>query len=64
MIPQGIVRPAHMPMIDKSVFSSGIRFKCTGGGECCKARGGYAYVYVTLEERQRLAGETRRAGKL
>ena len=44
-----------MAKIDKSVYESGIRFECTGCGECCKARGNYAYVYVTLAERQRLA---------
>ncbi len=44
-----------MRKTDKSIYSSGIRFECTGCGECCKARGSYAYVYVTLAERQRLA---------
>lgn len=44
-----------MTRIDKSLFASGIRFECTGCGECCKARHGYGYIYVTLKERQRLA---------
>lgn len=44
-----------MPKIDKNVYASGIRFECTSCGECCKARGGYDYVYVTLVERRRLA---------
>ena len=44
-----------MKPIDQSVYSTGIRFECTGCGECCKSRGSYQYVYVTLEERRRLA---------
>ena len=40
----------------QSVYGSGIRFECTGCGECCKSRGQYQYVYVSLEERRRLAG--------
>jgi uncharacterized protein len=41
--------------IDKSLYADGIRFECTGCGECCRARHGYGYIYVTLKERQRLA---------
>ncbi len=41
--------------MEKSFYSAGLRFECTGCGECCKSRGGYDYVYVSLEERQRLA---------
>lgn len=44
-----------MSAVDKSLYKSGIRFECTGCGECCKSRGGYGYIYVTLEERRRLA---------
>ena len=44
-----------MSGVDKSLYSSGIRFECTGCGECCKARHGYGHIYVTLAERQRLA---------
>lgn len=44
-----------MAAIDKSIYSSGIRFECTGCGECCRARGGYGYIYVNIEERRRLA---------
>jgi Fe-S-cluster containining protein len=44
-----------MSRIDKSLYASGIRFECTGCGECCRSRHGYGYIYVTLEERRRLA---------
>ncbi len=33
----------------------GLRFECTGCGECCKTRGEYAYVYVTEDEAVALA---------
>ncbi len=48
-----------MPKIEKQVYASGIRFECTACGECCKSRGGYDYVYVTLDERRRLAKHLR-----
>ena len=44
-----------MSAVDKSIYGSGIRFECTGCGECCRARGSYGYIYVALEERRRLA---------
>ena len=44
-----------MSIVDKTIYRDGIRFECTGCGECCKSRGRYQFVYVTLEERRRLA---------
>ena len=41
--------------MDPSLFANGIRFECTGCGECCRARHGYGYIYVDLKERRRLA---------
>jgi len=41
--------------VDPAVYAAGLRFECTGCGECCKARGSYSFVYVTLPERRRLA---------
>jgi Fe-S-cluster containining protein len=35
--------------------ANGLRFECTACGECCRARGSYCFVYVTLAERRRLA---------
>ena len=37
-------------------WHDGIRFECRGSGHCCHARGAYGYVYLTLEDRARLAG--------
>ena len=36
-------------------WSEGVRFACQGSGRCCVSRGGYGYVYLTLEDRRRLA---------
>jgi hypothetical protein len=41
---------------DPDFYAKGLRFACTGCGECCRARHGKpSWVYVTLDERRRLA---------
>jgi len=44
-----------MKVIDPSIFTKGIHFECQGCGCCCRNRGKYNYVYVSLPERRRLA---------
>ncbi|MCM2279421.1 MAG: YkgJ family cysteine cluster protein [Oligoflexia bacterium] len=39
----------------KPFWEKGIRFECQGTGRCCTSRGSYGYVYLTLEDRRRLA---------
>lgn len=39
----------------KRFWDEGIRFQCQGTGRCCVSRGEYGYVYLTLEDRRRLA---------
>lgn len=39
----------------KALSEVELRFECTGCGDCCKTRGSYCYVYVSREERKRLA---------
>ena len=36
-------------------WSEGIQFQCQGSGKCCVSRGEYGYVYVTIEDRRKLA---------
>ena len=48
-----------MPRLDKSIYGKGVRFACQGCGECCRTRGRYGYVYVSLPERRRLARHLR-----
>lgn len=36
-------------------WHAGVRFECQGSGRCCVSRGAYGYVYVTLEDRRRIA---------
>ena len=38
-----------------SWWSEGVRFQCQGSGKCCLSRGEVGYVYLTLEDRKRLA---------
>ncbi len=39
----------------KRFYENGIRFECQGSGRCCRARGDYGYVYLTLEDRRAIA---------
>ena len=41
-------------MPDRTPFA-GVRFACQGCGGCCRTRGRFGYVYVSLPERRRLA---------
>jgi hypothetical protein len=39
----------------RAFYADGIRFECQGSGGCCRSRGPYGYVYLTLADRRRLA---------
>ncbi|MBW7930975.1 MAG: YkgJ family cysteine cluster protein [Gammaproteobacteria bacterium] len=41
--------------MSRSWWRDGVRFACQGSGRCCVSRGAYGYVYLTLEDRRRLA---------
>lgn len=36
-------------------WAKGLRFECQGSGRCCVSRDGYGYVYMTKEDRVRMA---------
>ena len=40
---------------DKPWWSKGIRFECQGSGRSCVSHGEFGNVYLTLEDRQRMA---------
>lgn len=42
-------------MPDKNWWDKGIRFECQGSGQCCVSRDEYGYVYMTKEDRLRMA---------
>lgn len=42
-------------MTTKSFIENGIRFECQGSGKCCTSHGEYGYVFLTLEDRRRMA---------
>jgi Fe-S-cluster containining protein len=39
----------------KSFYDAGLRFECQGSGKCCTSRGTYGYVYLSPDDRKRLA---------
>ena len=39
----------------KQFYRNGIRFECQGEGKCCVSRGKYGYVYLSFNDRRRLA---------
>ncbi len=42
-------------MRGKQFYKNGIRFECQGEGRCCISRGSYGYVYLSFNDRRRLA---------
>ena len=36
-------------------YRDGLRFECQGEGKCCVTRGRYGYVYLSFNDRRRLA---------
>ena len=36
-------------------YLTGLRFECQGDGKCCVTRGEYGYVYLSFNDRKRLA---------
>ncbi len=42
-------------MREKGFYRNGIRFQCQGEGKCCVSRGKYGYVYLSFNDRRRLA---------
>jgi Fe-S-cluster containining protein len=41
---------------DRNFYKEGIRFECRGEGNCCVSRGRYGHVYLSFNDRRRLAG--------
>lgn len=42
-------------MIKENWWQKGVRFECQGSGKCCTSHGEYGFVFMTLEDRQRMA---------
>lgn len=40
---------------EKHFYQNGIRFECQGDGKCCVSRGEYGYVYLSFNDRKRIA---------
>jgi len=41
--------------VKKAFYQNGLRFECQGDGRCCITRGRYGYVYLSFNDRKRLA---------
>lgn len=41
--------------MNKKFYEQGLRFECQGEGKCCLSRGEYGYVYLSFNDRRRLA---------
>lgn len=39
----------------KEWWADGVRFQCQGSGKCCVSRGEFGFVYLTLDDRKRMA---------
>ena len=39
----------------KNFYKNGLRFQCQGDGKCCVTRGKYGYVYLSFNDRKRIA---------
>ena len=39
----------------KRFYATGLRFQCQGEGKCCVSRGKYGYVYLSFNDRRRMA---------
>lgn len=42
-------------MSAKPWWNDGIQFQCQGSGKCCTSHGEFGFVFLTLEDRQRMA---------
>lgn len=40
---------------NEKFWKNGIQFQCQGSGKCCTSRGEFGFVYLTPEDRQRMA---------
>ncbi len=40
---------------DTSWWKNGVRFECQASGKCCTSRGEFGYVYLTPEDREKMA---------
>ncbi len=40
---------------EKKWWSDGLRFQCQGSGKCCTSHGEYGFVYLTPQDRKKMA---------
>ncbi len=42
-------------MENSEFYKDGLRFECQGSGKCCTSHGEYGFVFLTLQDRRRIA---------
>lgn len=42
-------------MTDELWWKNGVRFECQGSGKCCTSHGEFGFVFLTIEDRRRMA---------
>jgi len=47
--------PPYEQRLAPQIKDQGVRFECQGSGKCCVSRGEYGFVYLTLDDRRKLA---------
>lgn len=47
--------PVQKEVSKKEWWADGVQFECTGSGQCCVSHGEFGYVWMTKEDRQRMA---------
>lgn len=48
-------KPVPKEKMTKEWWEKGVQFECQGSGKCCVSRGSYGYVYMTADDRVRMA---------
>lgn len=44
-----------VPGAKKEWWADGVQFECQGSGKCCVSHGEYGFVWMTIEDRKRMA---------
>jgi Fe-S-cluster containining protein len=53
--PSAVIAVTKLSVGDKAWWKDGVQFECQGSGQCCVSHGEYGFVYMTLDDRKRMA---------
>ncbi|MFN7904826.1 MAG: YkgJ family cysteine cluster protein [Pseudobdellovibrionaceae bacterium] len=49
--------PSNLNPTSSRFFKDGLKFQCQSSGNCCTSRGEYGFVFLTKDDRQRMANQ-------